>query len=284
MKTFASKLLILGLVGGGLCAENRLISRPTGQVKQYTGAESYAAMPQGMMQMSVRQSVPTPLVVGEREEEADLPTASGRSYSVEIVHVQDTSVPSLAADLNANLMSSELINQLEGEYKRQLDDYNNNYNFYITRRDSRGARPYGLSSSEDAALRHRMARRSMKYMMVKGFPNFLKSRPDTKDVGKVADDAIQFAEKAATFDIETKSGWRYNTGFNPIEMKLFARAAKDTWSFQANSSIKDARGPYPWSRKNPLKFAMGKGFGSYGFEVRYNPWDKFQELAMSHPF
>src|SRR4051812_31970980 len=109
-------LLSLSLCGA-LCAENRLISRPTGQVY-------YAALPNAFSNAKNSESSPSPLADNASDDD-QLPRASGRSYPVEIVNLSDSSVPSLAADLNANLMSSELINQLENDYKRELTDYQN---------------------------------------------------------------------------------------------------------------------------------------------------------------
>ncbi len=207
---------------------------------------------------------------------------AGDSYAVEIIQPNDTIVPSLAFDLNNSLMSNELVNQLENDYKQLYRDYSMTYGYYYSRRDSRGFRPYGLSAQQDEELRTNMARQSAKYMALKGIPNFLKSRPATRNVGRVYDDAIYAANRAATVEIKSKSGWKYNAGFNPFEFKLFAKATTEIWRIELTNEIQQKQSPL--SHENPLKIMLGKRVGTYGFEAKYDYWTQFEELSMSHDF
>lgn len=189
--------------------------------------------------------------------------------------------PNLVTDMNAILMSQELLNQIEGRANAILGPIYFRSTFYRedpalidSNRHRRVQRPYGLTEEQDLAMRREIAFMAKGYMIKTGIPRFLQSREDTQEIAQTYNEAL--ASTQASFVQKTESGsvWTYNMAFDPFrpdgKYGASAGASNERWGFSAGTAV--------WKKSVTTLTDLGvrvsraiqlRGFGDYLIE---NDW------------
>lgn len=178
-----------------------------------------------------------------------MPTANsvtGRPRSIVLDTRVNQAAPSFVGELNSVLMSQDIMNQVDGKMRERVGALRIDNGFYTqsfsnavfieSQKDRRGGYyNQGLTAQQDLLFRKDMAGMMKGFMLSKGIRNFLKSREETKNVGRVYDEAMDLTH--TSFQSTTPSGvvWKYSTGVDPFYRPNMVRswfsADSDKWSF-----------------------------------------------------
>jgi len=234
------------------------------------------------------------ILVGDADGSIEYAQVAGSSYYVELAAPQDLDSNSFVRDLRNNLLPDDYFAGLDASYLRKLNDYRSVSGFYVMNRDSRLKRPYGVSLEQERDIRNNMAKSTRKYMLMKGIPRFLKSRPDTRYIGQAADDAVETAQRAATIEVRNEQGWSYSYGLDPFNSRAFARTWNKTYRFESKYNIDSDRlqnavkgNGYVRTKArkpNPLTVTVARSFGRYNFDLTYHVTVMAPVLAMNFVF
>ncbi|MBS1984388.1 MAG: hypothetical protein JST16_09455 [Bdellovibrionales bacterium] len=229
-------------------------------------------------------------------EENMVPEAPPKYRPLELKNRKfETPPPSLVKNISGIMMSDELIARLDnmargsiGSFRVETGFYYREFVYYATQKDSRNARPYGssgLSEADELALRKAMADTAKAYMIWKGIPNFLASRPETKGIAAVYNQATNLTK----FNVkgqptaENAHPWDYSFGIDPFAagtVSAWGTASNDRWKINVSQNLKNIH-DMGMSVNRTLKF---KYFGEVGTSASYALIPAVLVLGAGHTF
>lgn len=222
---------------------------------------------------AVAKSIATGITMYGYDESVGSSRVTGRRRSVELVRPQDLDTPSFAGDINAILMSEDLVNYVDDEVRKNVGTlkvqngfyFRDAENYYVMSRDTRVNRPFVMTYSEEITVRKAMARWMKSYMIAKGIPKILKSRRETKNLAQTYERTMNLT-KIEFKSVNPKTGveWKYAVGVDPFKdgkVTAWSRASNGRWEFEFRQNMQDlsdlylrAFRIYSFRRKNDISF------------------------------
>ena len=184
-------------------------------------------------------------------------------------------VPTFASDFNSAVNNERLAGQLSAQYIKDMEKFAFTHSMDLTARDplarDRGStRPFLMTQAEEVAVRKRMAKSFLRYSYMRGIPQFLATREDTKDLASTYVAVVGSTHVGGV----TKDSWKYGVGVNPFERKAAANYYNKKWSFETSTKFESEA-----SLRGSWVFYGGYSWTENRFEIQYWPMSKLMRPA-----